>query len=422
VEGATQEERMLKLKTIGLTAALAAFVIGAAKGEEQVVFTNWSHTSEEAALKVLRDAWEKQGHKWKDLAIAHDSGVNVSLINMITGGNPPTIFMSSDPDLVRDMVKQGLGFPLTKLYHDSGAVNHFPAAVLRNITVDGEIMKAPVTLHIDGMIYYNKHVADAVGVDPKSWKSLDDFFAVYDKIKDAGYVPLAQGGDKFQEAYLLQALIAAEAGPDTYNKFYGEKPDKAAIDSDGMRKALARFRQISEHVDPGSPNRQWNETTDLVITGKALMQIHGDWMKGEFKAAGKQLGVDFDCANIPGTKALVVTTDAFGFLKTNDPQTTKGEQDFALDAVDPVITAAFNAQKGATPVRDDVDPAALDACNKLVLDTLKDPNRQVPNPFNTADADWYRTIWDEADKFWSNKKETDAEFIKAMQDAYDQTH
>ena len=348
--------------------------------------------------------------------------MNVSLINMITGGNPPTIFMNSDPGLIRDMVKQGLGFPLTKLYTQSGVVNHFPPAVLRNITVDGEIMKAPVTLHIDGMIYYNKHVADAVGVDPKSWKSLDDFFAVYDKIKNAGYIPLAQGGNKFQEAYLLQALIAAEAGPDVYNKLYGEKPDRAGIDSDGMRKALDRFRQISEHVDPGSPNREWNETTNLVITGKALMQIHGDWMKGEFKAAGKKLGVDFDCANIPGTKALVVTSDAFGFLKTNNPETTKAEEDFALDAVDPVITAAFNAQKGATPVRDDVDPAALDACNKLVLDTLKDPNRQVPNPFNTADADWYRTIWDEADKFWTNKKETDADFIKAMQDAYDQTH
>ena len=120
---------MLKLKAIGLTAALAAFVIGAAKAEEQVVFTNWSHTSEEAALKVLRDAWEKQGHKWKDLAIAHDSGVNVSLINMITGGNPPTIFMNSDPGLVRDMVKQGLGFPLTKLYTTAASCNHFPAAV-----------------------------------------------------------------------------------------------------------------------------------------------------------------------------------------------------------------------------------------------------------------------------------------------------
>ena len=63
---------MLKLKVIGLTAALAALVIGTARADEQVVYTNWSHTSEEAALKVLRDAWEKQGHKWKDLAIAHE--------------------------------------------------------------------------------------------------------------------------------------------------------------------------------------------------------------------------------------------------------------------------------------------------------------------------------------------------------------
>ena len=191
-----REVRMSTLRIIGIAGALlAAASAGVARAEEQVVYTNWSHTSEEAALRVLRDAWEKQGHKWKDLAIAHDFGVNVSLINMITGGNPPTIFMNSDPGLIRDMVKQGLGFPLTKLYTDYGVVQHLPAAVLRNVTVDGEIMKAPVTLHIDGMIYYNKHVADAVGVDPKSWKSLDDFFAVYDKVAAAGYIPLAQGGE-----------------------------------------------------------------------------------------------------------------------------------------------------------------------------------------------------------------------------------
>ena len=86
-----------------------------------------------------------------------------------------------------------------------------------------------------------------------------------------------------------------------------------------------------------------------MINGKALMQIHGDWMKGEFKAAGKQLGVDFECVNIPGTKALVVTTDAFGFLKTANPETTKGEMDFALDAVDPVITAEFTLTRVQRP-------------------------------------------------------------------------
>jgi len=412
---------MRRLKLAGLAAAfLAATAVAGAGAAELVVYTNWSKPSEEAALKVLREAWEKQGNVWKDLAIAHDSGVNVSLINMITGGNPPQIFMNSDPGIIRDMVKQGLGFPLTKLFKDIGATEHFPAAVLKNITVDGEILKIPVAMHIDGMVYFNKHVAEKAGVDPKSWKTLDDFFADFDKIKAAGFIPLAQGGDKFQVAYLLQAIVAAEAGPDAYNKLYAEKPDKDGINSPEMHKALDRFRQISQHLDPGSPNRQWNDTTNLVITGKALMQIHGDWMKGEFKAAGVKLGEDFDCMNIPGTKALVVTSDAFGLLKTNDPAITKAQEDFAKDAVDPVINAAFNAHKGATPIRTDVDPSALDACNKVVLDTLKDPNKQVANPFNTADADWYRTIWDEADKFWTDPKRTDDDFIKAMQDAYDQ--
>ena len=399
--------------------AVGAFCRAAA-ADDVVVYHSWSKPSEIAALTVLREAWAKDGHTWKDLAIAHDSGANVSLMNMITGGNPPAIFMNSEPGLYRDLKKQGLGVSLTKLFDEIGATKAFPAAVLHNITVDGEIVKAPATVHIDGMIYYNKHVADAVGVDPKSWKSLDDLFAVFDKIKAAGYIPIAQGGDKFQIAYLLQAIIASEAGPDVYDKFYGEKPDRAAIDSAGMRQALKRFRQIQGHTDPGSPNRQWNDTTNLVIAGKALLQIHGDWMKGEFLAAKQQLGQDFECMNIPGGKAVVVTVDAWGFLDTKNPEIAKAQQDFARLDVDPKINAAFVAKKGASPVRIDVDPSGLDECNKIVLETLRDPTRQVSNPFNTADADWYRTIWDEADKYWTDPKRTDDDFIKAMQAAYDQ--
>ena len=51
-----------------------------------------------------------------------------------------------------------------------------------------------------------------------------------------------------------------------------------------------------------------------MITGKTLMQIHGDWMKGEWRNAGKTAGKDFGCINIPGTKALAVTVDAWNFL------------------------------------------------------------------------------------------------------------
>jgi glucose/mannose transport system substrate-binding protein len=193
---------MTKWKSLKrLSLLLAATTLAAnAWADEVVVYHTWSKPSEIAALGVLRDAWAKDGHQWKDLSIAHDSGANVSLMNMITGGNPPAIFMNSDPGIYRDLNKQGLGVPLTKLFDSIGATKNFPPSVLKNITVDGEIMKAPATVHIDGMVYYNKHVAEAAGVDPKSWKSLDDLFAAFDKVKAAGYIPIAQGGDQFQKA------------------------------------------------------------------------------------------------------------------------------------------------------------------------------------------------------------------------------
>jgi glucose/mannose transport system substrate-binding protein len=411
---------MLAKTTIGLLAmAVGINFGGGAIAAELLIYHTWSTPSEIAALRVLNEKFSEEGHKWKDLAIAHDSGVNVSLMNMLTGGNAPNIFMNSDPGIYRDLKKQGLAYPLTKLYQEHHILDHLPPAVLKNITVDGEIMKAPVGLHIDGMVYFNKHVAAAVGVDPKSWKSLDDLWAAFDKIKGAGYIPIAQGGDKFQIAYLLQAIIASETGNAIYDRFYGEKPDRSCIDTPEMQQALTTFRKIQQHTDPGSPNRKWNETTNLVITGKALLQIHGDWMKGEFLAAGKKPGVDFDCMNIPGTKGVVVTVDAWGFLNTKDPQKAQAQEQFALLTVDPTINAAFAAKKGCSPVRTDVDPSSIDACNKVVLDTLKDPSMQHSNPFNTADADWYRTIWDVADKFWNNPNMTPDQGVAEFQRAYD---
>ena len=135
-----------------------------------------------------------------------------------------------------------------------------------------------------------------------------------DKVQKAGFTFIGMGGNTFQAGYLFHALVAAVAGPDIYNRFYGETPDKTVFDEPGLRDAIEMFRKITDQADAGWVNRQWNETTNTVIAGKTLMQIHGDWMKGQWKANKKVLGEDFGCINIPGTKALSVTVDAFGIL------------------------------------------------------------------------------------------------------------
>ncbi len=400
----------------GLMLSTASF---GAMANDLVIYHSWSAPPEIAALNVIKSGLEAKGHTWTDIAIPHDTGSNVNLMSLITGGTPPNVFMESNPGVYRDIAGMGLGFPLTQWFNDNAIVDKLPAAVAASISVDGEIVKVPQALHIDGMLYYNMEVAEAAGVDPTAWDSMDAMFADFQKIRDAGYAPLAVGSQPFQVGYLTHALVAAVAGPDVYKKIYGEEVDPTALDDPNFAKALETLRLFANEAGPEAQNRPWNETTNEVITGKALMQIHGDWMKGEWLGADKVAGTDFGCIEIPGAQAVVVTVDAWGLLGGQAEDVQNAELDFASVVLDPASQAEFAAAKGSTPVRLDAPAESLDACSTEVLRILEDPAQQVQNPHNTADADWQDSIWNVVFNFWSDPNMTVEDAIAEMKDNYD---
>ena len=408
---------MLNKLKIG-TAVLALMGTGA-QAEELVIFHNWSSPAEVGALGVLKSALEAGGDTWTDIAIPHDTGSNVSLMSLVTGGTPPNVFLEASPGFYRDLTGLGLGLPLTQMFNDAGITAQYPEAVVKSITVDGEIMKIPTAIHIDGMIYYNLAVAQAAGVDPTAWKSFDEMFADFDKIRAAGYIPIAVGAQAWQVGYLTHALAAALEGPEFYNKIYSETVDPAALDSAEMRDLLTWLRKFQSVADPGSVNRDWNVTTNMVITGQALMQLHGDWMKGEWRAAGKAAGVDFGCVTPPGAKALSVTVDSWGLLGGQSDEKTAAELRFAAIVADPVVQADFAAIKGSTPTRLDAPQDKLDLCSHNVLEALKNPAIQVQNPNSMVDADWMSSLWDVYFAYWSDPSMTVDVAIAKMQENYD---
>lgn len=389
---------------------------------ELVVYHGWSSPAEVAALNVLKAGLEAKGHTWSDLAIPHDSGANVSLVNLVTGGNPPNVFMESNPNIYRDLDSQGLAFDLTQFFADNNITENLPSAIQKVIAVDGKVFKVPTALHIDGMVYYNLAVAEKTGVDPKSWTSLDAMFADFDKVKAAGIIPIAIGGQQWQVGYLTHALAAAIGGPEFFSKVYGSEPDIAALDSPEMRATLDMLRRFQQAADEGSVNRDWNVTTNMVITGQALMQIHGDWMKGEWAAAGKVAGTDFGCINIPGTKALSVTVDSWGLLGGVPDDKAQAELDFASVVVDPNVQADFAKAKGSTPVRLDAPADQLDACSKEVLAALADETKQVPNPHNTVNPDWMNSMWVVLFNFWSDPTMTTDAAIAELKTQFETIH
>jgi glucose/mannose transport system substrate-binding protein len=409
---------MLHKPMAGLAAALLATTALAANAEELVIFHNWSSEAEVGALNVLKTGLEAKGHTWTDVAIPHDTGSNVNLLSLVQGGNPPNIFLESSPGFYRDLAGMDLARPLTEFYAEQGYAEHLPTSVMQAITIDGEIMKVPTAIHIDGTVYYNKEVAEAAGVDPTTWASLDAMFADFEKVRQAGYNPLALGGQQWQVGYLMHTLAATTGGVDFFMKIYGPEPDPAAIDSPEMRTTLDWLRKFQQATDEGSINRDWNLTTNTVITGQALMQIHGDWMKGEWRAAGKEAGVDFGCIKIPGAEAIVVTVDSWGLLGNQSEAKDAAELDFASVVLDPQVQADFAAVKGSTPVRLDAPEGSLDVCSQEVLRMLEDP-AQVPSPHNLVDADWQSSIWDVVFNYWSDPSMTPEAAIEQMVDNYE---
>jgi glucose/mannose transport system substrate-binding protein len=111
--------------------------------------------------------------------------------------------------------------------------------------------------------------------------------------------------------------------------------------------------------------------------------------------------------------------DAWGLLGGQPEDKDTAELDFASVVLDPVVQGEFAKIKGSTPVRLDAPPDSLDACSQEVLSVLNDPAHQVPNPHNTADADWMNSIWDVAFGFWSDPNMSVEDAIAKMKENYD---
>ena len=135
-----------------------------------------------------------------------------------------------------------------------------PQAILKAITRDGKVYAVPVNIHGQNWLWYNTKIFADAGLEPP--KSIADIARRSGpKLKAAGVIPLAQGGQPWQERLLFNAILLDEGGVDVYDKVLtGGDPE--AVRSDGFRKAAETFGELRGLVDEGSPGRNWNDATN----------------------------------------------------------------------------------------------------------------------------------------------------------------
>jgi glucose/mannose transport system substrate-binding protein len=208
---------------------------------------------------------------------------------------------------------------------------------------------------------------------------MDELFAALDKLKAAGLVALAHGGQSWQDNIVFTAVLTNVGGRELYLKVLRDR-DAGAIQSDAFKRVLLTFKRLQGYVDKGSPGRNWNDATAMLITGKAGVQFMGDWAKGEFALAGQQPGKDYGCiAGFGPASPYVIQGDVFVFPKTRNAEAMRAQKLLASVITAPATQVAFSMRKGSIPIRTDVDASKMDLCAQMGINIMKDKSRHLGN-------------------------------------------
>lgn len=286
--------RMTFLATLLATAALPFASVSQAADLEVTHW--WTSGGEAAAVAELAKAFDATGNKWVDGAIAGSGGTaRPIMISRITGGDPMGATQFNHGRQAEELVQAGLMKDLTAVAEKEGwakIVN--PPSLLDSCTIDGKIYCAPVNIHSWQWIWLsNEAFADAGVSVPKNW---DEFVAAAPALEAKGIIPLAMGNQPWQTSGAFQVMMVSLAGKDLFLKVYKDKDEAAAAGPEVAK--IFKAADDARKMAVKSTVQDWNQATNLVITGKAGGQIMGDWAQGEFAVAGKVAGKDYTC--LPG--------------------------------------------------------------------------------------------------------------------------
>lgn len=378
----------------------------------------WTSGGEAAAVKELAGAFNATGNKWVDGAIAGSGGTaRPIMISRITGGDPMGATQFNHGRQAEELVQSGLMRDLSDVA-EKGKWKEVikPANLLDSCTFEGKIYCAPINIHSWQWLWLSNAAFKAAGVAvPKDW---NEFVAAAPALKKAGIQPLALGGQPWQANGLFDTLLISLGGKDLYEKVYKDKDAKVAAGPE-MAKIFAAADKARE-LAKGSNVQDWNQATNMVLTGKAGGQVMGDWAQGEFSLAGKTAGTDYTC--LPGlgiNDVLTTNGDAIYFPLLKDEAKSEAQNVLAETIVDPKLQVAFNLKKGSVPIRGDIDMAAANDCMKKGIAIIAKGNTATSTD-QLVSADTQKQKEDLMSEFFSSSisvKDAQARFVDIISSA-----
>ena len=337
---------------IGITAAVA-------QERKLEIFHWWVGPGEREAA----DEWFKALHavypevQVVENPVAGGGGVSqrVVLQGRLAANLPPDTWQALGGAELKAYVDGGFVLPLDDLWAELNYRKVIPGPLANTFKFNGHYYGVPLNMHIQNIMYYNKKLFAELGLkEPKNFDELMKVMAAIKKAKPQMY-PLGLGTkEKWEAAFVLDAIILGEGGPQYYVKLFKGEID---VTKDKIfRTALVKLAQMKPYVYPYHSNLTWDQSVSLVVSGDAAMVTMGTWAIGAFLSNKWTPGVDFGAYTFPQGKDRYLLFHADSFVLPKGSPHAGTALDFLRVTASPELQIPCDVVQGGLVARIDIDP------------------------------------------------------------------
>ena len=364
----------LRRRLLAFAALLCAALSARADGVGDVtVFHWWVSGGERASMDVIRDFARARGIGWQEHSTPGSGTARYTdvLAARMQAGQVPSAAQMIGYD-IHAWARQGLLEDLSALAAKEEWDEVVPMDIQHLSKWQGQWVAAPFNAHSTNWLWVNKAAADRLGATaaPDGWA---DLIALLDKAQAAGMRPLAIGREAWEHTLLFESVAVGVGGAEFYRKAFIDL-NPQALQTPVLTQIFERMRQLSAYLDASYLRRRWDQATDMVVDGRALLQVQGTWVDGEFTAKGMAPGRDYQCWRFPDTQGVhLFNSDQFVFFK-QPPGRQAAQRAFASAIMAPELQVAVNLRSGAAPARVDAPHAQFNACGQRNITDMRRTN------------------------------------------------
>ena len=230
--------------TLALVASTAAFA-----GPEAEVLHYWTSGGEAKSVAVLQKEFADNGGTWTDMPVAGGGGdaAMTALRARVLSGNAPTAVQLKGP-AIQEWYEEGVLAGISAVAEANNWADVVPESIAGHMKCEGTWCAAPVNVHRVDWIWANSDVLSSNGIEmPKTW---DEFNAAAAKLQAAGIIPLAHGGQAWQDATVFEAVALGILGADGFRKAFVDL-DKETLTSDAMVAVFDQMRKMMHMMSKG---------------------------------------------------------------------------------------------------------------------------------------------------------------------------